>query len=542
MTSGGRRKSAAFFIVLGACLAGGALALNVGWIIVSWQNVGLLVVGVIVFPLVITGVVLNTVFLVREIRRNEQHEAFINAVTHELKTPVASTRLYLQTLQNRHVDEARRQEFYGVMLQDSDRLQATIEQVLRAGQQGARRRRSGHHAIDVSALVSECLSLVRTRHRLPPEAVTYLERFTDSGPRLVLGDEDELKAVVSNLVDNAIKYSGPQVRVAVELEQTDAATITLRVRESGHRHLALRAEADLQALLPDPRRDGHADQGHWPRPLHRPVRRGAARREGVRRERGTRPRQHVHRAAAAGGAAMSRILIVEDEQHLADGLRYNLEAEQYDIDIVDNGEEALKRLTADSPPYDVVILDVMLPGIDGFDVVAELRRQRRFVPVLMLTARGRSEDVLRGFSAGADDYLPKPFQLPILLTRVQGLLRRHEWFRQETAAQATPVAAQFSFRDKSIDFEQLEVRVGEKRMPLTLMEAALLRYFVQREGCPVPRKAILEEVWGLRDDTDTRAIDNFIVRLRRYIEDDPTSPRHLQTVRGVGYRFVANPE
>ena len=238
---------------------------------------------------------------------------------------------------------------------------------------------------------------------------------------------------------------------------------------------------------------------------------------------------------------MSRILVVEDEQHLADGLRYNLEAEQYDVDVVDNGEEALKRLTAESPRYDVVILDVMLPGIDGFGVVAELRRQRRFVPVLMLTARGRSEDVLRGFGAGADDYLPKPFELPILLSRVQGLLRRNEWFRQEAATQATPVAAQFSFRDKSIDFEQLEVRVGEKRMPLTLMEAALLRYFVQREGCPVPRKAILEEVWGLRDDTDTRAIDNFIVRLRRYIEDDPTSPRHLQTVRGVGYRFVANP-
>jgi two-component system alkaline phosphatase synthesis response regulator PhoP len=239
---------------------------------------------------------------------------------------------------------------------------------------------------------------------------------------------------------------------------------------------------------------------------------------------------------------MSRILVVEDEQHLADGLRYNLEAEQYDVDIIDNGEEALARLTAESPRYDVVILDVMLPGIDGFDVVAALRRQRRFVPVLMLTARGRSEDVLRGFGAGADDYLPKPFELPILLSRVQGLLRRHEWFRQEAAEQATPVAAQFSFRDKSIDFEQLEVRVGEKRMPLTLMEAALLRYFVQREGCPVPRKAILEEVWGLRDDTDTRAIDNFVVRLRRYIEDDPTSPRHLQTIRGVGYRFVANPE
>src|SRR3954469_10541480 len=239
---------------------------------------------------------------------------------------------------------------------------------------------------------------------------------------------------------------------------------------------------------------------------------------------------------------MSRILVVEDEQHLADGLRYNLEAEQYDVDVVDSGEEALKRVAAEQPRYDLVILDVMLPGVDGFHVVSELRRTRRFVPVLMLTARGRSEDVLKGFGAGADDYLPKPFELPILLSRVHGLLRRNEWFRAQAAPQAAAVAGQFVFRDKSIDFEQLEVRVGEKRMPLTLMEAALLRYFVQHEGSPVSRAAILSEVWGLRDDTDTRAIDNFVVRLRRYIEDDPTSPRHLQTIRGVGYRFVANPE
>ena len=240
---------------------------------------------------------------------------------------------------------------------------------------------------------------------------------------------------------------------------------------------------------------------------------------------------------------MSRILVVEDEQHLADGLRYNLEAERYDVDLVDNGEEALQRLTAEPGRYNLVILDVMLPGIDGFTVASRLRDARRFVPVLMLTARGRSEDVLRGFGAGADDYLAKPFELPILLSRVRGLLRRHEWFRAETAPPASPpVASQFSFGDKSIDFEQLEVRVGEKRMPLTLMEAALLRYFVQHEGSPVPRKEILEKVWGVHEDTDTRAIDNFIVRLRRYIETEPSNPRHLQTVRGVGYRFVANPE
>jgi DNA-binding response OmpR family regulator len=239
---------------------------------------------------------------------------------------------------------------------------------------------------------------------------------------------------------------------------------------------------------------------------------------------------------------MSRILVVEDEQHLADGLRFNLEAEQYEVDVVDNGEDALERLMADPARHDVVILDVMLPGIDGFDVVSELRRQRRFVPVLMLTARGRSEDVLRGFGAGADDYLTKPFELPILISRVRGLLRRHDWFRLEATKNAPPLGSQYTFADKQIDFERLEVRVRDKKMPLTLMEAALLRYFVQHEGNPVPRKAILEDVWGVREDTDTRAIDNFVVRLRRYIEDDPSSPRHLQTVRGVGYRFVANPE
>src|ERR1041385_7590297 len=190
MTSGGRRKSIAVFVVLGAGLASGALALNVGWIIVSWQNVALLLVGLVVFPLVITGVVINTVFLVREIRRNEQHEAFINAVTHELKTPVASIRLYLQTLQNRRVDETKRQEFYAVMLEDSDRLVATIEQVLRAGQLGAKRR-AGQTAVDLNALVSDYIAGARTRSRLAPDMLTYRAPANDGGGRFVLGDEDE---------------------------------------------------------------------------------------------------------------------------------------------------------------------------------------------------------------------------------------------------------------------------------------------------------------------------------------------------------------
>jgi len=209
------------------------------------------------------------------------------------------------------------------------------------------------------------------------------------------------------------------------------------------------------------------------------------------------------------------------------------------------GPEALDVAARERP--DVIVLDVMLPGISGFEVTERLRQQQLYVPVLILTARGRSEDVLSGFSAGADDYLTKPFELPIFLSRVRGLLRRHEWFRLDAAATRPAEAAApeplkaFAFAGKVIDLEQLEVRVGERRMPLTMMEAALLRYFVENEGKPVARKTILDRVWNVHEDTDTRAIDNFVVRLRRYIEDEPARPRHLQTVRGVGYRFVAEP-
>jgi DNA-binding response OmpR family regulator len=230
---------------------------------------------------------------------------------------------------------------------------------------------------------------------------------------------------------------------------------------------------------------------------------------------------------------MKRVLIVEDELHLAEGLRFNLEAEGYDADVVDTGEAALERLLGSGMPFDLVVLDVMLPGKDGFAVVTELRAARQFVPVLMLTARGRPEDVLKGFSAGADDYLPKPTELAILLARVGGLLRRSRWQRQSPD--------QYSFAGKTIDFDALQLRVGERTLPLTLMEANLLRYLITHEGKAVSRKAMLEDVWGLREDTDTRAIDHFIVRLRRSIEKEPSRPRHLLTVRGVGYKFVAEP-
>jgi len=241
---------------------------------------------------------------------------------------------------------------------------------------------------------------------------------------------------------------------------------------------------------------------------------------------------------------MSNILVVEDEAHLAEGLRFNLEAEGYEVNVVDTGEAALELFEEGGPRFDVVVLDVMLPGKDGFTVISELRQSGQFVPTLMLTARGHPEDVLKGFTAGADDYLTKPFDLSILIARIKGLLRRREWLVGSIAS--APVAPEpaetYTFAQKTIDFTALELRVRSEVFPLTLMELNVLRYLIEHEGKPVSRKRMLDDVWGLHEDTDTRAIDNFIVRLRRYIEDDPTHPRHLLTVRGVGYRFIAEPE
>ncbi len=243
---------------------------------------------------------------------------------------------------------------------------------------------------------------------------------------------------------------------------------------------------------------------------------------------------------------MNRVLIVEDERHLADGLRFNLEAEGYRVQVVETGEEALDQLLAQPAPFDVLVLDVMLPGKDGFTVMSEMRQAGQFIPTLMLTARGHPDDVLRGFAAGADDYLTKPFELAILIARIRGLLRRRDWLQNSSNHVVSHAGAKdvFTFGekiDKTVNFDLLEIRVRDQVFRLTLMEANLLRYLIQHEGKLVSRKTMLEEVWGVHENTDTRPIDNFIVRLRRYIEDDPTHPRHLLTVRGVGYRFVARP-
>lgn len=236
---------------------------------------------------------------------------------------------------------------------------------------------------------------------------------------------------------------------------------------------------------------------------------------------------------------MSRILIVEDEEHLARGLQFNLQAEDHEVEVAGTGEAALDSLLKQKQHFDVMVLDIMLPGKDGFAVARELRAAGNYIPILMLTARGRSEDILAGFEAGTDDYLPKPFELTILIARLNSLLRRRRWVQKEE----TPAESEIlHFDGKFLDFDALELHVAKEIHHLTLMEAQLLQFLIRSAGRPVSRKSILEEVWGLHEDTDTRAIDNFIVRLRRYIEKDPSKPRLLQTVRGVGYRFLAEPQ
>jgi DNA-binding response OmpR family regulator len=239
------------------------------------------------------------------------------------------------------------------------------------------------------------------------------------------------------------------------------------------------------------------------------------------------------------------IVVVEDEEHLAQGLLFNLQAEGYRTHHEADGDAALAYLLASNENIAAILLDCMLPGVDGFTIVRALRGAERYTPVLMLTARSRPEEVLEGIEAGADDYLAKPFDLNILLVRLKSLLRRTAW--QNAATPETPPPAlsnqtdEYTFNHRTIRFDTLELIAPNRITHLTLMEADLLRHFTERESQIVSRKQILEEVWRVHEDTDTRAIDNFIVRLRRYIEDDPSDPQHLITIRGIGYRFLANP-
>jgi DNA-binding response OmpR family regulator len=235
-----------------------------------------------------------------------------------------------------------------------------------------------------------------------------------------------------------------------------------------------------------------------------------------------------------------RVLVVEDEAHLAAGIRFNLELDGYDVEVIGDGLRAVERLAPapdgpvwDAVPVDLVLLDVMLPGLDGFEIVERMRQAGNYAPVLMLTAKGLPEDMVQGLEAGADDYLPKPFDLPVLLARIRGLIRRRDWARSPSGGAATARVG-----ETDVDFANFLLRKGDEVVRLTLLETMLLKLLVERRGQVVTKAEILEKVWNLQPDTETRAVDNFVMRLRRHLEEDARRPRHLETVRGVGYRLA----
>ena len=534
-------------------MAATATVLSTSWIILNWREIVPLILGVIFFGFIIAGVILNTIFLVREIRRNEQQDSFLNAVTHELKTPITSIRLYLETLQKRQLDEEQRREFYQVMLDDTQRLMGTVEQVLRAARVVQKNALLSRSEVEVGPLVQDALELTRSRHHLPCEAMDWAPDGRPAERLTVMGDREELATALSNVLDNAIKYSQKDPGIRVEVLTPDLRHGADSSEGQWHWNLSRRIEAHLQALLSRAYAGRAAGKGQRPGSVYRARHRAPPRRQGLRGKRRNRPGHNRHHPIAEE-LAVSEILLVEDEEHLARGLKFNLEAEGYPTQVVGDGETALDLLLKKHNQFDLLVLDVMLPGKDGFAVASELRKANQYIPVLMLTARGRPEDVLKGFASGADDYLPKPFDLAILLARIRSLLRRRDWGRTlltdppAEARVAEPEDAGslrefdvYTFAGNEVDFGTLELRANGKMFRLTLMEAELLRHLIRNSGKIVSRKSILEEVWGLHEDTDTRAIDNFIVRLRKYIEKDPSHPQHLLTVRGVGYRFLPTP-
>jgi two-component system, OmpR family, alkaline phosphatase synthesis response regulator PhoP len=229
----------------------------------------------------------------------------------------------------------------------------------------------------------------------------------------------------------------------------------------------------------------------------------------------------------------ARLLLVEDEANLAKGIEFNLELEGYDVRVVGDGLQAEALLTGPhAEPFDLVVLDIMLPGLDGLSLAQRMRAAGNYTPVLVLTAKSLPEDIVQGLSSGADDYLAKPFDLPVLLARVKGLLRRRDWTRGDGTPETVQVGT------AAVDFRNFEIQARGETFRLTVLEAMLLKLLVQNQGRVVGKAEILEKVWNLSPDTETRAVDNFIVRLRRYLEDNPRFPKHLVTVRGAGYKLT----
>ena len=434
-----RQKAIAFFVALCVLLVAAAVSLNIGWIIANAGRITPIILGIVLFALIIAGLIVYTVFLVLEIKRNEEHDSFINAVTHELKTPIASIRCISRRSSRATV---RRRAAPGVLRHHAGRRRAAAPH-RRSGAEGRRRpreaagrrarRRSTWRRWPASAWTWRSCAITCSPAPSRSRRRRSRRRWSAATPRSCARSSPTCSTTPSST-------PGSDVQVTVSVAAPAPDTVWVRVQDPRRRHPEEAAQAHLQPLLSRAGARPPSDQGHRARPLHRPLDRARhggrvfAQSEGEGRG-ATFTLELPRRAMRSSPRDMSRVLIVEDEQHIADGLRFNLEAEGHEAVVAADGEQALELLLERAAPFDVVVLDVMLPGKDGFTVASELRAAGQFVPILMLTARGRPEDVLRGFEAGADDYLPKPFELRSA-GALNGLLRRRRWNEQDAGARS----------------------------------------------------------------------------------------------------------
>ena len=562
------RRSLKAPIILGVILIVLLVLLIVGWVLMAvtgaLRETGLarfywtlLTVGATVFAIVLTGVILYLTLTIKAINLNRRQTNFIDAVTHELKSPIASLKLCLQTLSRRNLPREEQDRFRRLMLEDIERLNALFDHLLDAGRADRKREASERvEPFDLGEVLRYCAQSVGLRYG---EAAANIQ--LDLQPAWVVARLVDLQVVFRNLIDNAVKYAGaePEVRVTLAVSEDEAQAI-VTVADNGRGipladrrrifgrfvrlgmelrrdkpgtglglHIVSHARAKTEGTYPHPRSGRRTGHGFRSSPSP------GARHENRRFRSSLRRGGLMSNASPHATDRPRQILVVEDEEHLAIGIKYNLEAEGYQVIVAHDGPTALQKVESGAE-VDLVILDIMLPGMSGYGVCEALRDQGNMVPVLLLTARTLPEDRARGFDAGANQYLTKPFDLDELLSRVKNLMRLHR------AAPAAEPAADglhvYRFANVEVNFDSHEVTVDGKLVRLTKLELDLLRYFVRNELRVVSRDELLREVWQLPPVVTSRAPDQFVARLRKLFEPRPAKPRYFLTIRETGYRFV----
>ncbi len=514
--------------------------LLIGWILVLrenqavtdaiWSNRWLLAGGIISLALIMCVLVMFSVSLVREILESRRQQMFIDSVTHELKSPLASIKLCLDTMEREGLSATQREELRRMMLTDVERLSVFVDDILQASRIAHGRRSQTWTVVDVTRVLQESAESIRHRYGLPDGAF----RMKAPDRMEIFTDPTALETILKNVLDNAVKYSANVAGGCDRNARTADRRSWHHGHRQGHRHRTSAAQANLQPLPPGSGSAGERAKWIRPGPLRGSPPGSQSRRPDPGGIGGHRPGLDDAHPAADGPSRpgeqglmaeaphvegsdrlRATVMVVEDEAHLAAGLKLNLELDGYRVVIARSIREATARLV-ESAPIDLILLDVMLPDGDGNSFCRQLRDAGQYMPVIMLTARSAAEERVRGLDSGADDYMPKPFELPELLARVRSALRRSGWRQNDSPSEA--VRGTLRFGSAEINFDTHEATASGKPVRLTQLELDLVHYFSQHPGRVLSREELLERVWKLRNAPTTRSVDNFIVRLRQYFE------------------------